>query len=458
MIMASQCRHSFIWDSETYYLFSKTYTPTAITGSGKRSYVFVIANTTAPSGNLTLCSIWGASSGNRAFIVRVTSTGKVQYLQSSDGTATDVDVITVGSMSAQMQSVIVTVDPTLSGASNVVKIYFDGTLQSLTTTTDTGNYTTNSSSTNKLTLGCFFDGSNVPSQYYEGVMNQFVITSDIISQSEVTAFYNSGSYLMAHNYFDNISIGANFDSSYFSAGYVVPDVLGTNFFYQVSSSTASIRTSHLCRNLNTSGIDGWAFTDSFNNMSNFFGFFGAPGASVSFGGSCVFTINHTSVSDPDRNSNEILSCTAFDVNVSDIWVGVTYTWGAAESLPHSHGGFSIIDCRNDDTSAVWTHRSLVNSNETYRVLIGIDGIQSDFESTVPKNKQVWCKLSKNGSNADVGFYWNNNGVMTQIWSTQSLTGVRFVRIKFHSRDEDAYDNPDSFTFSNLVVTRTTPVL
>ena len=122
-------------------------------------------------------------------------------------------------------------------------------------------------------------------------------------------------------------------------------------------------------------------------------------------------------------------------------------------------GASCIDCRNDSTDAVWTHRSLVNSNETFRILIDDDlAVQLDNETTVPKNNQVWTKFSKNGSNCDVNFYWNNSGVLTQVWTTQQLLGVRHLRLKFHERDYNLYDNPNWDLYSNLIVTRSTPTL
>lgn len=451
--------HSFIWDSENYYLKSTDFVPTSISGSNKKSFVFINTNYSLIAANMTLCSIWRETAGNRSFLIRVTSTGKLQYLQSSGGTSTDIDVVTTNSLSSTWQSIIITVDPTQSGASNVVKIYFDNTVQTLTANIDTGTYTANSSSLAKLTLGCHFDSSSNPADYYLGYINQFVITSDIITSTEASNFYNSGIYKIANDVFDNLVIGANFDYVDFTGRYLVYDLIGTNHFLQYSTNSGGNRTSHWCQFLNPKGIDGGSFTDNFQDDRNFFTFFGGLGTNTVFGSNCTFNINHTDTVDQDRNSHETLSKMAFDLNIADLWVGYTYDYAAAAALPHSHGGASVIDCRNDNTDAVWTHRSLVNNNNTYRVLIDDDNAsQVDFESSVAKNNQVWTHFHRNGSNCEVKFYWNNSNTLTQIWTTQTLIGVRHLRLKFHARDYNLYNNPNSYTFSNLRVTRSTPSL
>lgn len=456
----TQGLHSFIWDSEDYYLESRTFVPTAIVGSNKKSFVFINTNISLIPANMTLCSIWESSAGNRSFILRVTSTGKVEYVQSSDGTTTDITTATDNALGSSWQSIIVTVDPTEATLANVVKVYFDGTAQTMTSSVNTGTFTTNTASTMKLTLGCFFTAGKVPNSYYKGYINQFIVTSDIISQAEVTSFYNSGLYQIANTFFDNVVIGANFDQADFTGTYLVYDLINSNHFYQVNANTAAGRKSHWCLNLNPKGIDGGSFTDDFADDKNFFTFFGALGTSSTFNTpGFQININHTSTLDQDRNSHEMLSKSAFDLNIADVYVGYTYNYAAAGSLPHSHGGASVIDCRNDNTDAVWTHRSLVNSNETYRILIDDDlAVQVDNETTIPKGNQVWTKFSKNGSNCDVTFYWNNGNVLTQVWTTQQLLGVRHLRLKFHARDYNLYNNPNNYTITNLRVTRSTPTL
>lgn len=418
---------SFVWHSEEYAMESSGFDLNDITGN-KTFEFWTILGDESTGTQKALASAWNNVNGERSFLLWVTTANEIEYLQSSTGNGLDVRVKTTTTLSNVWTKVTVEINTTAGTATDVVTIKFNDVAQATTAVTDTGNYSMFAGSRN-LTLG---DGytAGVLSYCYRGVINQFNI-------------YDASN--------DKI-FEADFDNATFSTSYTIPDAINGNSLTQIGTADAQ-RTSIKNDALSPSGIS-YGVTDYVLDGSGFYQFDNQPSASFAFNTTdLTFTLLHTTGTDPDRNSCEVLSKGSYNIDGQVLWVRFNaYDWNAS-SLPMSHGGFSLIADKNDLTFAIISHRVLnAGALGQYRIIIADNGIQTDNEPGIAKGKDVFIKID----GTDVSFYYNNAGTLTQMWTTQTLDLGQSVRIKAHARDYNAYADPDTYELTGIKVYRTTP--
>lgn len=418
---------SFVWHSEEYAMESTTFDLNNLTGNKTFEFWTILGDESTGTFK-TILSAWNNASGERSFILRVTTANEVEYLQSSTGNGLDVRVATTTTLPNVWTKVTVEINTTAGTATDVVTIKFDDVAQATTAVTDTGNYSMFAGSRN-LTLGGAYSGG-VLSTYWRGVINQ----SNIYNGSSEKIFE------------------ADFDNATFSTSYTIPDAVNGNNLTQIGTAAAQ-RTSIKNDSLSPSGIS-YGVTNYVLDGSGFYQYDDQPSASFAFNTTdLTFTLSHTTGTDPDRNSCEVLSKGSYNIDGEVLWVRFNaYDWNAS-SLPMSHGGFSLIADKNDLTFAVISHRVLnAGALGEYRVVLADNGIQTDNEPGIAKGKDVFIKID----GTDVSFYYNNSGVLTQMWTTQTLDMGQSVRIKAHARDYNAYADPDTYETTGIKVYRTTP--
>lgn len=376
----------------------------------------------------TLLSAWNNANGERSFIIWVTTSNEIEYLQSSTGNGLDVRVKTTTTLTNTWTKVRVIIDVDAGTATDVVTIEFDDVAQATTAVNDTGNYSMYAGTRN-LTLGGSYTGATL-GRFWRGIINQCNI-------------YNGSNEKIFE---------ADFDGATFSTSYTIPDNINANDFTQIGTAEAQ-RTSIKNDALSPTGVS-YGITDFVLDGSGFYQYDNQPSASFAFNTTdLTFTLSHTTGTDPDRNSCEVLSKGSYDISSQELWVRFNaYDWNAS-SDPMSHGGFSIIADKNDLTFAIVSHRVLnASALGEYRVVIADNGIQLDNEPGIAKGKDVFIKVD----GTDVSFYYNNVGVLTQMWTTQTLDMGESVRIKAHARDYNAYADPDTYETTGIKVYRTTP--
>ena len=352
----------------------------------------------------------------------------------------------------------ITVDPSLSGGTNVVKMYINGTLVTRTAPTDGGTYTMCSTSSQKLRIGCHMDASNVATDYYKGLINQFRIHNIAMTATDHSELYNGGNFLdslIAKP--SSCVIAADFNNPTFTTTYSVPDLVAGKTFTQISSTSAGDRKPHWNKYFNPYKISQPLLSDTLANSDGWLGYSNQVGASYSFGTSGLqFSIDHSGTSDPDRNSCEVFSEGSFDITNQTLWLRANnYNWDADGSVGTiSHGSaFSVVSSNNDVAGAMITHRSLTTANGYYRVLVtSASGVVTDYETTVTKGKDVFIKIS----GTTVSFWYNNSGTLTQMGSNFTCDLGNSVRIWAHARDYNAWTAPNQFGIASYKVYWATP--
>ncbi|MBI4624980.1 MAG: CocE/NonD family hydrolase [Verrucomicrobia bacterium] len=381
--------------------------------------------------------------------------GHLEYFQSADGHGIDLHVATRAPLTAEWHTVVVTVDPMPAGG-DVVKVYFDGWRQDLSRLVDTGRHGTHRATGSRLTLGCHFDESGRPVDYFRGFVNQFAVTADVVTAEEAIAIHAGGTPVAAHAVLDHLVSAPHFDAAIDSAdGYVIPDHRPGNRYRQRMDQAAPRRRSHWVRWLNPHGLEMPMKVDDFTTDENWWTFSNQAGASFLFNAPGLrFRTEQTGTFDPDRDTCIVVSKGSYGLAKGELWVRVDdYTWDTNPELPLTHGGFVIHDIRNDKTYLFWTHRTMrADHLGNYRLLYGVNGRQRDFETSVAKGKDVFVRIE----GTRVSWFYNNDGVLTQVWSDQSVDLGRHVQIRFHARDFNIYHGPRNYEFRRIRIYRSRP--